>query len=60
VRHATFILETPGMTEGYDAVNLQRARALLAGAELDPLPPAAFQLRAGRTRGVAPPDDAAA
>jgi deoxyribonuclease-4 len=60
VRHATFILETPGMDLGYDAVNLQRARALLAGQKLAPLPPEAFQLPARRSRGAAPPDDAAA
>jgi deoxyribonuclease-4 len=60
VRHAPFILETPGMDLGYDAVNLQRARALLAGEALEPLPPEAFQLPARRSRGAAPPDDEAA
>jgi deoxyribonuclease IV len=60
VGHATFILETPGMDQGYDAVNLQRARALLGGATLEPLPPEAFQLPPRRSRGAAPPDDAAA
>ncbi|MEZ0241307.1 MAG: deoxyribonuclease IV [Chloroflexota bacterium] len=59
VRHATFILETPGMDEGYDAVNLRRARALLAGEALEPLPPEAFQLAPRRSRGAAPPEDAA-
>ena len=59
VRHATFILETPGMDEGYDAVNLRRARALLAGETLEPLPPEAFQLAPRRSRGAAPPDDTA-
>jgi deoxyribonuclease-4 len=39
-----FVLETPGMDEGYDAINLERCRALIAGAPLDALPPAAFQL----------------
>ena len=29
--HATFLLETPGMDEGYDAINMGRARALAAG-----------------------------
>jgi deoxyribonuclease-4 len=37
-------LETPGMDEGYDAVNLSRARTLLAGEPLAPLPPEAFDL----------------
>ena len=31
VAHAVAILETPGMDEGYDAINLARARALPAG-----------------------------
>lgn len=60
VGQATFILETPGMDQGYDAVNLGRARALLAGEALEPLPPDAFQLPTRRSRGAAPPDDAAA
>ncbi|HEU4673623.1 MAG TPA: deoxyribonuclease IV [Candidatus Limnocylindrales bacterium] len=37
-------LETPGMDHGYDAINLARARALLAGEPLGPLPPEAFDL----------------
>jgi deoxyribonuclease IV len=37
-------LETPGMDEGYDAVNLERARQLLAGHPLSRLPPEAFNL----------------
>ncbi len=52
-----FILETPGMDEGYDLVNLDRLRALRDGAEsLDPLPPEAFKL-SRRTRSAAPADD---
>lgn len=51
-----FILETPGMDEGYDLVNLDRARALIAGASLAPLPPEAFQLKP-RTRAQAPADN---
>jgi hypothetical protein len=50
-----FILETPGMDEGYDAINLERARTLAAGLPLDPLPPEAFELKGSRTRGAAPP-----
>ena len=53
--HVAYILETPGMDEGYDAINLARARALAAGAPLDELPAAAFQLRSSRGRS-APPD----
>ncbi len=48
-------LETPGMEDGYDAVNLARARDLLAGRSLAPLPPEAFALppRRGRSRRAA-------
>jgi len=38
LRHVAFVLETPGMTEGFDAVNVARARALLRGEELTDLP----------------------
>ena len=41
-------LETPGMDEGYDLVNMDRVRALIAGAPLPPLPPEAFALRGSR------------
>jgi deoxyribonuclease-4 len=51
-----FVLETPGMDEGYDAINLERCRALIAGAALDPLPPAAFEL-SRRAATSAPADD---
>jgi hypothetical protein len=44
LRDVPFILETPGMDEGYDAINLTRCRALIAGATLPTLPPSAFQL----------------
>jgi len=44
LRSVPFILETPGMDEGYDAINLERCRALIAGVALEPLPAAAFQL----------------
>jgi deoxyribonuclease-4 len=49
-----FILETPGMDQGYDAINLARCRALLAGETLDPLPPAAFEVSSGGHRSAAP------
>jgi deoxyribonuclease-4 len=48
--HATYILETPGMDVGYDAINLDRALALAAGEALAPLPDEAFQL-AGSAQG---------
>ena len=50
LRHAAFILETPGMDTGYDAVNMERARLLWAGAPLPTLPREAFEL-AGSARG---------
>ncbi len=45
-----FYLETPGMDEGYDAVNMARARKLAAGRRLGRLPPAALELRGARSR----------
>ena len=42
--HVAYILETPGMESGYDAVNLERARLLWAGKRLPILPPEAFTL----------------
>jgi deoxyribonuclease IV len=52
--HATFFLETPGMDEGYDAINMGRARALAAGRPLEPLPDGAFQLRGSARARTAP------
>ena len=54
LRHATYILETPGMDEGYDAINLARAVALAEGRPLDPLPEGALDVRSSRAR-TAPP-----
>ncbi|HET7829824.1 MAG TPA: deoxyribonuclease IV [Candidatus Limnocylindrales bacterium] len=54
--HVLYLLETPGMDEGYDAVNLERARALANGEQLPDLPPEAFRLRSSRGRS-APPDE---
>ncbi len=48
--HVAYFLETPGMDEGYDAVNMERARRIVAGRPLDPLPPEAFELRGARAR----------
>jgi deoxyribonuclease-4 len=41
----TFVMEPPGMDDGYDAVNMRRAWLLFSGArELPILPPRAFRL----------------
>jgi deoxyribonuclease-4 len=51
----TFVMETPGAEEGYDAVNLRRARLLYGGStELPQLPPKAFKLTRRATRGQRP------
>ena len=56
--HVLYLLETPGMDEGYDAINLERARTLARGEPLPALPPAAFRLRSSRGRSAPPdPDD---
>ena len=49
--HTAFMLETPGVDEGYDAVNMRRALLLYTGArELPELPPKAFKLTRRSTR----------
>jgi deoxyribonuclease-4 len=49
--HTAFMLETPGVDEGYDAVNLRRAWLLFNGADTLPeLPPKAFKLNRHSTR----------
>lgn len=53
--HATWILETPGMEEGYDAINLARAIALARGEPLAPLPQGALTLPASRARVAGSP-----
>ncbi|MEO8438340.1 MAG: deoxyribonuclease IV [Chloroflexota bacterium] len=57
--HATYYLETPGMDEGYDAINMTRAFDIAAGRSLADLPPEAMTLRGSRARtGPAPePED---
>jgi deoxyribonuclease-4 len=51
----TFIMETPGTDEGWDAVNLRRAWLLWHGAsELPVLPPKAFKTNRRSTRAAAP------
>ena len=55
--HATYYLETPGMDEGYDAINVARAYDLAAGRPLAALPPEAMELRGSRARsGPAEPE----
>jgi deoxyribonuclease-4 len=50
---ATFIMETPGGDEGWDAVNMRRAWLLWGGAlELPVLPPRAFRTNRRSTRVV--------
>jgi deoxyribonuclease-4 len=52
----TFIMETPGADEGWDAVNLRRAWLLWNGAtELPALPPKAFRTSRRSTRVVRGP-----
>ncbi len=53
----TYYLETPGMDEGYDAVNVARAYDLAAGRPLADLPPEALTMRGSRAR-TGPPDPA--
>jgi deoxyribonuclease-4 len=53
--HVAYYLETPGMDEGYDAVNMARARDLAAGVPPAPLPPEALELRGSRARDLAEP-----
>jgi deoxyribonuclease IV len=53
LRATTFIMETPGADEGWDAVNMRRARQLWGGAtELPTLPPRAFRTSRRSTRMV--------
>ncbi len=57
--HATYYIETPGMDEGYDAVNLARARDIAAGRPLAVLPPEALELPGSRDRS-GPPEETVA
>lgn len=54
--HVTYLLETPGMDDGYDAVNMARARDLVEGRPLEELPPEAFHTRSAKGRS-APAED---
>jgi deoxyribonuclease-4 len=51
---ATYYLETPGMDEGYDAVNVARAYDIAAGRPLPALPAEAMELAGSRSRSAAP------
>jgi len=55
--HVTYFLETPGMDDGYDAVNLDRLRDLVNGRALATLPPAAFHTRSAKGRSAPAEDD---
>jgi deoxyribonuclease-4 len=58
--HVAYLLETPGMDEGYDLVNMGRARDLVAGRPLPTLPPEAFETLSAKGRSAPPePGDAA-
>lgn len=53
--HVAWFLETPGMDEGYDAVNMARVRDLEGGRPLATLPPEAMSVRGSRSRSGPPP-----
>jgi deoxyribonuclease IV len=57
LEHVTYYLETPGMEDGWDAVNLARVQALAEGRDLEPLPPAAFATRSAKGRSAPAEDD---
>jgi len=52
--HVAYYLETPGMDQGYDAINIGRARDLAAGIRPAPLPPEALELHGSRARAAEP------
>ena len=55
--HVAYYLETPGMDEGYDALNAARVHDLAAGRPLTELPPEAATIGRSRSR-THPPTDA--
>jgi deoxyribonuclease-4 len=55
--HVTYILETPGMDEGYDAINVARAYDIAAGRPVADLPPNAGELTSDRSRTGPPAED---
>ncbi|MFO1539871.1 MAG: deoxyribonuclease IV [Chloroflexota bacterium] len=52
IAHVPAYLETPGMESGWDAVNMERVRELLAGRPLAELPPGARAARGDRARAA--------
>ena len=48
--HVPYVLETPGMDDGWDEVNLRRVLDIAAGRPLADLPPEAFETRSARGR----------
>ena len=48
--HVAYYLETPGMDEGYDAINVARAHDIAACRPLADLPPGAMDLGGSRAR----------
>ncbi len=54
-----YLLETPGMDAGYDLVNMDRARDLVAGRRLAVLPPEAFETSSSKGRSAPADDDQA-
>ncbi len=54
--HVLYIVETPGMDDGYDAVNIARVQDLAQGRPLEDLPAAAFHTRSSKSRS-APAED---
>jgi deoxyribonuclease-4 len=50
--HVAYYLETPGMDEGYDGINVDRARDLAAGRQLAALPPEAVETRSAKGRSA--------
>jgi deoxyribonuclease IV len=56
--HVTYYLETPGMDDGYDAINVARAYQIAAGEPLTELPVGADNVTSDRSRTGPPADDA--
>ena len=57
LEHVAYLLETPGMGDGYDLVNMERARDLVEGRPLAELPPAAFDTPSTKGRSAPPESD---
>ncbi len=55
LRHVAYFVETPGMDEGFDAVNVDRARSLARGIPLAQLSPESLAMSGSRARAAAPP-----